>query len=58
MDFTVAKALFLVPRPVCETGPEAPDYQAEEEADATGQAQDEPSVEWDDDAGGSPRAAV
>lgn len=38
-------------RPVGEADSEAPEHQAEEEADAARQAQDQPGVERDDDAG-------
>ena len=46
-----------VHRPVSEVGPETPGHQAEEEANAAGEAQDEPGLERDADAGGPSGAA-
>lgn len=50
-------ALLLFHRSFCEVDTEAPEHEAEEEADPARQAQDQPGVEWDDDAGAPQGAA-
>lgn len=48
--------IFLCLRPVSEANSEAPEHQAKEEADTACQAQNQPGVEWDDDARAPQRA--